>query len=358
MADQEITELTALTTRVLTDLVPVEHNPSGATETVKMTIKDFLREAATELTIASDAITLTQLNHKLQPQSGTSDDLSTISGTTAGQSGVLYASDYGTDTITIKHDVGNILCMGAADITLSHGCVFWYSDGTKVFISGGGGGAGGSGVTLTSASPRVYTSGATWTKPAGLDYVIVEVIGGGGAGGGAVATTGADYSAGAGGGGGGYSKKKILAASLGATETVTVGAGGTGVSGGTGNSGGTSSFGAHCQATGGSGGNASTASAVTSFIGPGDGGIGSSGNINAGGAPGLPGVRAQFPHGGGGGNTQIGGGGVGQTTAAAFNGNAGKAYGGGGSGAANAASQTARAGAAGAAGVVIVWEYE
>lgn len=145
MADQEITELNPLTTRVLTDLVPVEHDPSGTTETVKMTIKDFLREAATELTIASDAITLTQLNHKLQPQSGTSDDLSTINGTTAGQTGVLYASDYGTDTITIKHNVGNILCMGAADITLSHGCVFWYSDGTKVFISGGGGGSSGGG---------------------------------------------------------------------------------------------------------------------------------------------------------------------------------------------------------------------
>ena len=144
MTDSKIPDLTTqLTTRALLDLLVLEHDPSGTPETVKMTAKDFLREVATELTISSDAITLTQLNHKLQPQSGTSDDLSTINGTTAGQSGVLYASDFGTDTITIKHNVGNILCMGAADITLSYGCVFWYSNGTKVFISGGGGGGGG-----------------------------------------------------------------------------------------------------------------------------------------------------------------------------------------------------------------------
>lgn len=98
--------------------------------------------AAPELTITSDAITITQGNHKLQPESGTSDNLSTINGTSEGQFGVLYATDFGTDTITIKHNVGNILCVGGSDIALSNGCVFWYSDGTKVFCSGGGGGGG------------------------------------------------------------------------------------------------------------------------------------------------------------------------------------------------------------------------
>ena len=162
MTDAKIPDITTqLTTRALLDLLVVEHDPSGTSETVKMTAKDFLREVATELTISSDAVTLTQLNHKLQPQSGTSDNLSTINGTTAGQSGVLYASDYGTDTITIKHNVGNILCMGAADITLSHGCVFWYSDGTKVYISGGGGGGGGGGTTMTTSSISPTASNVT-----------------------------------------------------------------------------------------------------------------------------------------------------------------------------------------------------
>ena len=107
-----------------------------------------IRNDATELTISSDAITITQSNHKLQPQTGTSDNLSTINGTVAGQSGVLYPSDFGTDTITIKHAVGNIRCMGGNDITLQTGCVFWYSNGTIVFISGGGGIAWG-GITGT-----------------------------------------------------------------------------------------------------------------------------------------------------------------------------------------------------------------
>ena len=116
---------------------------------------------ATELTLSSDAITITQGNHKLQPQTGTTDNLSTINGTTQGQFGILYVSDFGTDTITIKHNVGNILCLGGTDIALSNGCVFWYSNGTKVFIAGGGSGGGltdgdkgditvgGSGTTLT-----------------------------------------------------------------------------------------------------------------------------------------------------------------------------------------------------------------
>lgn len=274
--------------------------------------------------------------------------------TTAGATPTLNRDSKGAKSLKYYDSSGAKQACTSAQIIANMIFTVLY-DGTDYVLLGGGGGS--SSIVLSSASPRVYTSGATWSKPLGLHHVIIEVIGGGGAGGGAPATGGADYSAGGGGGGGGYSKKKVLAASLGSTETVTVGAGGTGSSGATGGSGGTSSFGSHCSATGGSGGNASTASAVTAFIGPGDSGIGSSGDINAGGHPGLPGVRSQFPHGGGGGGSQSGGGGLGQTTAAAFNGNAGKAYGGGGSGAANAASQTARAGAAGAAGVVIVWEY-
>lgn len=145
MPDSKITELTALTTRVLTDLLIVENDPSGTPNTKKITMLDAFREVASELTISAGAVTFTQLNHKLQPQSGTSDDLDTINGTSNGQSGVIYVADFGTDTITIKHNTGNILCVGDADIELSNGCVFWFSNGTKVFISGGGGGGAAAG---------------------------------------------------------------------------------------------------------------------------------------------------------------------------------------------------------------------
>ena len=97
-----------------------------------------IRDGASQITIASDTITVSQSAHKIQPESGTTDDLASILGTTNGQSGVLYAADYGIDVITIRHGVGNILCLNNFDIVLSNGCVFWYSDGIKVFILGVG----------------------------------------------------------------------------------------------------------------------------------------------------------------------------------------------------------------------------
>lgn len=104
-------------------------------------------KAATELTISSGAITVTQSAHTLQPESGTSDDLDTISGTSAGDTGVLRASDNGTDTITLQHGVGNISCFDGADLDLSEGAVYWVSDGTTVYCVGGGSGSGTSAAT-------------------------------------------------------------------------------------------------------------------------------------------------------------------------------------------------------------------
>lgn len=214
---------------------------------------------------------------------------------------------------------------------------------------------------ISSASPRVYTSNNTWTKPAGLIYIIVEVVGGGGAGGGAQATS-ANYSSGSGGGGGGYAKERIDAGSLSATESVTVGAGGTGASGAAGNNGGTSSFGSLLSATGGTGGGILSANTGFALSGtPGGGGVGSNGNINGGGGVGSIAGRAintTLSMGGNGGSSIYGGGGVGILTGTTTGtGNAGIGYGGGGAGAANAGTQSAATGGAGAAGVVIVWEY-
>jgi hypothetical protein len=119
---------------------------------------------------------------------------------------------------------------------------------------------------------RIYTNDDTWNRPANLDFVIALVIGGGGGGGGCPTTGAGEQAAAAGGGAGGYALKKIAAASLGASEAVTRGAGGAGGVGGTdGSTGGTSSFGAHCSGTGGAGSGAGRDATV-----PGAGGSGAS----------------------------------------------------------------------------------
>ena len=188
---------------------------------------------------------------------------------------------------------------------------------------------------------RVYTGNDTWNKPTGLKFVEVEVVGGGGGGGG---SNSAGIGAG-GGGGGGYSRKLIAAGSLGATETVTVGAAGTAgaASGGaSGGAGGTTSFGSHLQATGGAAGIGTVGSSAGGL-----GGVGSSGDVNVRGDSGESGSSK----GGKGGASALGGGGPGGINGA---GTAGGAYGGGGGGAEENGDQ---AGGAGAAGVVIVKEY-
>lgn len=184
-------------------------------------------------------------------------------------------------------------------------------------------------------------SPATWTKPASLKYVIVEVQAGGGGG----ASVGA-AGIGGGGGGGGYSRKLILAATLGATETVTTGAGGAASS-----SGGSSSFGSHATATGGAGGSSNAG---------GTGGVGSSGDINLSGGGGSGGDEwnnngTGAASGGTGGSSKLGGGAP--SVAAASDGAAGLVYGGGGGGGASPKSGSSQAGGVGAAGIVIVTEY-
>lgn len=202
----------------------------------------------------------------------------------------------------------------------------------------------GSALNTNFAKPviQVYTSDDTWTKPSGLRYIMVELVGGGGGGGGnSTATNGSG-----GGGAGGYSRKYIAAGSLGSTESVTVGAAGTAGagSGGTGGTGGTTSFGAHLQATGGAGG-------TENALG-GAGGSGSSGDLNTDGANGGSGNTNSAPSGFGG-NSYFGGGGPSQINDS--NGIAATGYGGGGGGAFSSGAD--RSGGAGKAGVVYVTEY-
>lgn len=96
---------------------------------------------------------------------------------------------------------------------------------------------------------QVFAASGTYTKPSGLKYAIVEAVGGGGGG---CAISG--VARGGGGGGGGYGRWFIPAGSIGATETVTIGAAGSAGSNSAGGNGGNTSFGALAIANGGNGG--------------------------------------------------------------------------------------------------------
>ena len=144
----------------------------------------------------------------------------------------------------------------------------------------------------------------TWTKPDDLDDtkpILVHVWGAGGVGGNAQYTVGSGVGC-TGGGGGGLAVKLIDVSSLGATETITVGAGS--IAGATQadfeSTGGTSSFGSHCSATGGNDGYNNTAnqgSAATYGVG----GIGLQGDVNKRGGSGGDGYYASATNCGGGG---------------------------------------------------------
>ena len=209
-----------------------------------------------------------------------------------------------------------------------------------------------------------YTSNDTFTKADHpfLHKIRVRCQGAGGAGGGAVATSALEFSLGGGGGGGGYAEKEILGPTLGTTETVTVGVGGTGVSGGVGNTGGDSSLGSHAVGKGGVGGAVSAAFTGPDFIfaagGLGGDQAGGTGDLKLDGGAGGPGVGddrfIQAQVGGGGGSAHLGGGGRGTTQGVGL---AGGQHGGGGGGSANEASVSARVGGAGASGVIIIDLY-
>lgn len=209
-----------------------------------------------------------------------------------------------------------------------------------------------------------YTASDSFTKASypGLRAISVRVQGGGGGSGGCAATGSSQFSLGGSGGGGGYAERFITdIAGLAASETVTVGAGGTaGTSGpGDGGTGGSSiAFGITCN--GGTGGGAGSAvSAITGVPGTSGSGGGVSGTVDqaSNGGDGIQGFaldQQRIYVGAGGGSRMaelksrsiVGGGGA--------PGGGGQKYGGGAYGPCNSQSLAARAGAAGGSGIVVV----
>lgn len=242
------------------------------------------------------------------------------------------------------------------------------------------------------ATRTTYTSAGsphTWTKKSGLRMVRVQLWGAGGSGG--IGTGGA-----CGGSGGGYAEQWYNAADLGATETITVGAGGASVSlagGGSvnGNSGSNTTFGSLLTAyaggggsgttstVGGTGGGSSFAAAAGTVdagaggtSGGGAGGNGTTGGAGSAGAAGATvGAAGLSIYGGGAGGSVsttvlanaggvskyggAGGAGVGSSTNATVVGVAGATPAGGGGGAASGTGS--RTSGAGGSGQAIITEF-
>jgi len=138
--------------------------------------------------------------------------------------------------------------------------LYFKADGASV--------AGGGGTDVQN-----FTASGTWNKPAAGTVAFIEMWSGGGSGG--------KNNAG-GGGGGVYVSRWMLVTALGATESVTVGAGGAAQAtlNNNGNDGGDTTFGVHLTAFGGGGGGGGGGA------GGGGGGAQSKGNnIGEGGAP-------------------------------------------------------------------------
>jgi len=219
----------------------------------------------------------------------------------------------------------------------------------------------------TARDYQAFTSSGTWTAPAGAEFVLVQAWGGGGGG----ANNTASSTAESGGSGGEYVWQIFRASDLGATETVTIGAGGSGAANGAtadGSTGGTTTFGTHLSAIGGNPGKTGAgttyitiprSTATTSAISGSAYGI----LITTQAGPGSTAAGGKTIYGGGGGGgsdtggstggtSEIGGDGGGGNNTLNTPGTAGSAPAGGGGGSGNNGG-----GGAGARGEARVWTW-
>jgi len=141
------------------------------------------------------------------------------------------------NNITVMPASGTIDGIASLVISANYGVVQVYCDGTAYYSYSN------SGTGTLAVIERTFTTSGTYNPTVGMLYCEVEMVGGGGAGGGATATTAAQNSLGSGGGAGEHSFGLFSAAQIGANQTITIGAGGTGSSGAAGSVGGTTSFG-------------------------------------------------------------------------------------------------------------------
>lgn len=213
---------------------------------------------------------------------------------------------------------------------------------------------------FTSINVQIFTTSGTYTPTANMKYCIVELLGGGGGAGGVGVAASTEVWISASGAAGGYCRKVFDSATIGVSQTVTIGAAGVGGAAGNnpGTTGGTSNFGSFLTANGGAFG-PSYFSATQSATGGQLGGTATGGDINIQGQNGFGGFCTGVVLSSAGGSTLYGQGGIqGSQDNGGLNGNNATGYGAGGSGAGSVgASAAASKGGDGSPGLCIVTEF-
>ena len=144
-------------------------------------------------------------------------DISNPSGTTFRYTDDLSAARSGITATTVP--IGTILNINVAAFANGNRGTFTVTgSGANYFEVTNAAGVVEINKLIGSGTDRIQVGGTTWTKPATLKWVHIQAVASGGGGG---------FSSGEGGGGAGeFIDAFVSAASLGATETVTVGKGG------------------------------------------------------------------------------------------------------------------------------------
>lgn len=268
-----------------------------------------------------------------------------------------------SDVITVQHTDGtNVVPLFVYTLLAGETIQYFDEQGFKVLDANGN-----QKVTQSSQPGRflgvfVHSSGSTHTTGPNTNTIKVRLLAGGGQGGGG-ATAAADAALGGGGAAGGYAEKTFaVAPSTG--YTYAVGAGGSTTSAGnsTGQAGGNTTFavGATTVTANGGPGGAGMAAATTAgtvALGGAAPAVSTNGDINASGAAGGNSYRTSGTVGvsGRGGDSDFGGGGLGNN--AQGTGNAATGFGSGGAGGCTLNNGGATAGGVGTGGLVIVEEY-
>lgn len=214
---------------------------------------------------------------------------------------------------------------------------------------------------IIDGAAATTTGAGTYTPNAAMTFAEVEVLGGGGGGAGAGGAGAGNVSIGGGGTSGSYGKARFTAASIGASQTITVGNGGAGGNNAVGSPGGTSSFGSLLTGPGGTGGPlwnnilppTNNGNGVAPSAPTGANLISITGVAGMGGFASGTGTGAMFAAAGG---SSIFGAGP-NGPAGNVNGSSAIIYGTGGTGAAVNQGGGTASGGTGAAGIVIVREY-